>query len=232
MTISRTAAPDAAAPRTPRCAFHPRERRLDHRGPTAHEWSKENAAMNPLNNLPSAVSGAIPARAGFTSWPRAPRSGPADHSRSREVYRSTGEPVTITGGSSPLARGLLGRHDGVSGPARIIPARAGFTRRSPDGGFADAGSSPLARGLRGPGFRGRVDRKDHPRSRGVYRDETALVRALAGSSPLARGLRARRRDPVPGPGIIPARAGFTGPLMVRYARPGDHPRSRGVYPAD
>ena len=33
-------------------AFHPRERRLDHRGPTAHEWSKENAAMNPLNNLP------------------------------------------------------------------------------------------------------------------------------------------------------------------------------------
>ena len=52
VTISRTAAPDAAAPRASRCAFHPRERRLDHRGPTAHEWSKENAAMNPPNNLP------------------------------------------------------------------------------------------------------------------------------------------------------------------------------------
>ena len=51
-TISRAAAPDAAAPRTPGRAFRPRERRLDHRGPTAFKWSKkENAAMSPLNNL-------------------------------------------------------------------------------------------------------------------------------------------------------------------------------------
>ena len=49
-TISRTAAPDAAAPRASRCAFHPRERRSDG-GQTEFKWSKENAAMNPLNNL-------------------------------------------------------------------------------------------------------------------------------------------------------------------------------------
>ena len=48
--ISRTAAPGAAAPRASRCAFRPRERRLDG-GPTAHKWSRENAAMRPLNNL-------------------------------------------------------------------------------------------------------------------------------------------------------------------------------------
>ena len=31
------------------------------------------------------------------------------------------------------------------------------------------------------------------------------------------------------PGIIPARAGFTALSRRSYARPGDHPRSRGVY---
>ena len=62
--------------------------------------------MNPLNNLPSAVSGAIPARAGFTSWPRAPRSGPADHPRSRGVYWLTSNGRYHWAGSSPLARGL------------------------------------------------------------------------------------------------------------------------------
>ena len=36
-TISRTAALDAAAPRTSRRAPRPRERRLEHRDPTAHE---------------------------------------------------------------------------------------------------------------------------------------------------------------------------------------------------
>ena len=50
-TISRTAAPGATAPRTPGRASRPRGRRSDRRGPTAHKWSKENAAMNPLNNL-------------------------------------------------------------------------------------------------------------------------------------------------------------------------------------
>ena len=50
-TISRTAAPGAAAPRTPRCAFRTRERRSDRRGPAERKWSKESATMSPLNNL-------------------------------------------------------------------------------------------------------------------------------------------------------------------------------------
>ena len=51
-TISRTAAPGAAAPRTSRCAFHPRERRLDHRGPAERKWpEQESATMSPLNKL-------------------------------------------------------------------------------------------------------------------------------------------------------------------------------------
>ena len=50
-TISRTAAPGAAAPRTPRCAFRPRERGSDRRDPAERKWSKENTAMRPLNNL-------------------------------------------------------------------------------------------------------------------------------------------------------------------------------------
>ena len=63
-TISRTAAPGAAAPRASRCAFHPRERRLDG-GQTAFKCSKKNAAMNPLNNLPG--------------WRRAPGCGGVSH---------------------------------------------------------------------------------------------------------------------------------------------------------
>ena len=50
--ISRTAASGAAAPRTPRRALRPRERRSDHRGPAERKWSaQESATMSPLNNL-------------------------------------------------------------------------------------------------------------------------------------------------------------------------------------
>ena len=55
----------------------------------------------------------------------------------------------------------------ASFPARIIPARAGFT--------------PIRK------FSVR-DFKDHPRSRGVYAALCAISAILSGSSPLARGL--------------------------------------------
>ena len=89
----------------------------------------------------------IPARAGFTRWSACRRAGARDHPRSRGVYGTKSDRSWTAGGSSPLARGLLdpSRWDEI-GP-RIIPARAGFTRR------------------RHPG-RGRS--RDHPRSRGVY----------------------------------------------------------------
>ena len=51
----------------------------------------------------------------------------------------------------------------------------------------------------------------------------------AGSSPLARGLPPCRKARLRPPGIIPARAGFTGRWSPRPTRTPDHPRSRGVY---
>ena len=91
--------------------------------------------------------GIIPARAGFTRRAAARSRPEPDHPRSRGVYR---EPIRDGGiplGSSPLARGLRDRCAVPAPVRRIIPARAGFTRRR---------STP-PRG-----------RRDHPRSRGVY----------------------------------------------------------------
>ena len=50
-----------------------------------------------------------------------------------------------------------------------------------------------------------------------------------GSSPLARGLPEVLVDLVHGPGIIPARAGFTNRHSRCRTHAQDHPRSRGVY---
>ena len=71
---------------------------------------------------------------------------------------------------------------------RIIPARAGFTT-----------------------LIGTILRmsKDHPRSRGVYIDDPGSQADIQGSSPLARGLLGAQEHVPCGPGIIPARAGFT-----------------------
>ena len=52
---------------------------------------------------------------------------------------------------------------------------------------------------------------------------------VEGSSPLARGLQPFKHFLGHGPGIIPARAGFTPQAPAPRPRPGDHPRSRGVY---
>ena len=91
---------------------------------------------------------------------------------------------------------------------RIIPARAGFTKRLSHSNFHF---------------------QDHPRSRGVYATDTAILHTPPGSSPLARGLlnvesrRMRERR------IIPARAGFTPVFALFGGVYSDHPRSRGVY---
>ena len=89
----------------------------------------------------------IPARAGFTvpSW--SALTPTRDHPRSRGVYGMTDVAREAATGSSPLARGLRFRSPRRGGATRIIPARAGFTRRAPSG---------------------RRSAWDHPRSRGVY----------------------------------------------------------------
>ncbi len=94
------------------------------------------------------------------------------------------------------------------GELRIIPARAGFTRR------------PCCSG---------VDCRDHPRSRGVYVTQYVVAYRCIGSSPLARGLRPARLHRGAPDRIIPARAGFTLSGRPDDPRSADHPRSRGVY---
>ena len=111
-------------------------------------------------------------------------------------------------GSSPLARGLLSLVSELPQRTRIIPARAGFTRRG--------------RRLSG-------SRRDHPRSRGVYPPSCPTASCAPGSSPLARGLRRPSPSRRARTRIIPARAGFTGRQRRHGDRGGDHPRSRGVY---
>ena len=97
--------------------------------------------------------GIIPARAGFTSS-NGGRSGRArDHPRSRGVYAAAVASAGTAAGSSPLARGLHTIGTAWVQVARIIPARAGFTRLR--GGDAHAP-------------------QDHPRSRGVYVSRTPV----------------------------------------------------------
>ena len=111
-------------------------------------------------------------------------------------------------GSSPLARGLPDGALKLVQVGRIIPARAGFT----DNWHAS-----------------RLMRRDHPRSRGVYTKWRWKCVRRQGSSPLARGLRCDWSAAESLSGIIPARAGFTPLRSLLWARPWDHPRSRGVY---
>ena len=155
-----------------------------------------------------AIRRIIPARAGFTSTVPTPGGPSRDHPRSRGVYPRAAPSASTTTGSSPLARGLRRRSRRPRRIRGIIPARAGFTDR--DGGPAGGG-------------------RDHPRSRGVYGVVWFCVDADQGSSPLARGLPMAEQSESTAPGIIPARAGFTGDGAGDEDYDGDHPRSRGVY---
>ena len=93
-------------------------------------------------------AGIIPARAGFTDGSRCPTIGTWDHPRSRGVYQDDARSDLMGVGSSPLARGLQLISDWRKPLSRIIPARAGFTRRGLVRCLGGLGSSPLARGLR------------------------------------------------------------------------------------
>ena len=152
--------------------------------------------------------GIIPARAGFTAAQDHQRFAVGDHPRSRGVYRCASRGPAAGPGSSPLARGLQGFRIRIATQRRIIPARAGFTRRSRARSAATA---------------------DHPRSRGVYTESSIASLIPSGSSPLARGLRGFHAPHHRGRRIIPARAGFTCGMRPARAGTPDHPRSRGVY---
>ena len=72
----------------------------------------------------------IPARAGNTDSGAGALSIPAAHPRSRGEHRMTIQFKDATGGSSPLARGTLTDRAPSVTAVRLIPARAGNTRRS------------------------------------------------------------------------------------------------------
>ena len=223
---------------------------------SARSWRTWAAGSSPLarglHQGPVALVvefGIIPARAGFTPLLVDAFLVAGDHPRSRGVYSWAGGRGSRSRGSSPLARGLRHVPVGPRGPVGIIPARAGFTRRTgaspgapadhprsrgvysrsaPTGG-GPRGSSPLARGLRGGrppvGGGDRIIPARAGFTSGVYTHEAYE----AGSSPLARGLRRRRRQRPDHCGIIPARAGFTAHAGHQPGPAADHPRSRGVY---
>ena len=155
--------------------------------------------------------GIIPARAGFTEMYPVIPSIFADHPRSRGVYVPRATISAYSVGSSPLARGLPAGGVAAYGDARIIPARAGFTRPKNSGRRWRRGSSPLARGLPRSSPTVSSPATDHPRSRGVYIASSRGLMVPAGSSPLARGLRQKETKIRTGGRIIPARAGFTYP---------------------
>ena len=137
----------------------------------------------------------IPARAGFTGRFRCCRSRRPDHPRSRGVYLSACPPSRADRGSSPLARGLLAVPIVFDDALGIIPARAGFTVKSPVQGIGTS---------------------DHPRSRGVYINGMLSAKRPIGSSPLARGLRHASHHQDQSGRIIPARAGFTQSAITHW----------------
>ena len=153
-------------------------------------------------------AGIIPARAGFTPVENPVENFLADHPRSRGVYFRANSARLPPSGSSPLARGLPPDDLSLTVRRRIIPARAGFTLHSGGQVFGE---------------------QDHPRSRGVYASHHHHMIIIMGSSPLARGLPPDMPRITGGPGIIPARAGFTMGRSDRSPPWPDHPRSRGVY---
>ena len=95
----------------------------------------------------SVLTRIIPARAGFTIPGPVRLRTQWDHPRSRGVYLDANGFISVSGGSSPLARGLRPIFLGNWESAGIIPARAGFT-------FPVCSAAASGR--------------DHPRSRGVY----------------------------------------------------------------
>ena len=134
-----------------RAADHPRSRGVYRQG---RHRARDGGGSSPLaRGLPQPVGERV--------------GSLLDHPRSRGVYEPESAPSSPPCGSSPLARGLHHYRIIYRPETRIIPARAGFTRRSRPTGCTT---------------------RDHPRSRGVYVTRTTLRLPEAGSSPLARGL--------------------------------------------
>ena len=152
----------------------------------------------------------IPACAGNTSHARCAPNCQSDHPRVRGEHSSNGSGGVTGHGSSPRARGTLGKRRILDHLKRIIPACAGNT---------------------GAGARRPRRRTDHPRVRGEHRLAGVAGSLDNGSSPRARGTPMLGKRQVPRIRIIPACAGNTQHVLVAHRLPADHPRVRGEHTA-
>ena len=148
----------------------------------------------------------IPARAGKTAPASTQPSASAAHPRAGGENKTTSTPARLARGSSPRGRGKPRRSARRTSHERLIPARAGKTRRPCD----------------------RVSRyAAHPRAGGENCARSALVSASSGSSPRGRGKRELFGADSERCGLIPARAGKTSTTCARTAPVRAHPRAGG-----
>ena len=149
----------------------------------------------------------IPARAGPTEGTLDFTPACSDHPRSCGANRACRSLTQCRSGSSPLVRGQLQERISKLAHMRIIPARAGPTKRLCYAAFVLS---------------------DHPRSCGANLRKGTPPNVMTGSSPLVRGqpcLKAKRTRVVR---IIPARAGPTDNHRTSSRDTTDHPRSCGA----
>ena len=165
----------------------------------------------PARGRPGNVrTGIIPALAGNTSWWNMYDVHHRDHPRSRGEYEQSVRRTRFGQGSSPLSRGIRTELTAKVDREGIIPALAGNTEVIELANFLAT---------------------DHPRSRGEYDSTKPSTWMVTGSSPLSRGIRRHPSGLHLQPGIIPALAGNTHHVSQTACPMGDHPRSRGEYPA-
>ena len=152
------------------------------------------------------VVGLIPARAGKTSPKTRPPAKCAAHPRAGgENDRDTDTPVSFTG-SSPRGRGKRGDQAVKGLDDRLIPARAGKTKRR-------RLTRPLTRA--------------HPRAGGENHGHVSRPRGEPGSSPRGRGKLVNWPRVVVDTRLIPARAGKTPARPRRSRSEWAHPRAGG-----
>ena len=150
--------------------------------------------------------GLIPAQAGKTPSPAISASTASAHPRAGGE-NSTVERLSLSySGSSPRGRGKRARIVGRSAGVRLIPARAGKTRRA------------MKRAL---------PSRAHPRAGGENSSVLIVFVKVSGSSPRGRGKRPTRMGRPSGRRLIPARAGKTGSFPVAADASSAHPRAGG-----
>ena len=193
-------------------AVHPRWRG-EHKRPWAYVDAM--AGSSPLargthlcGKAKNGVSRFIPAGAGNTGTARACGLAIPVHPRWRGEHQIAFTTLSISGGSSPLARGTRVKSLVSRDFIRFIPAGAGNTQ--------------WAATARYPGA-------VHPRWRGEHRRIPFPMASMIGSSPLARGTPSYRTARTWSHRFIPAGAGNTSKIASTRGTSTVHPRWRGEH---